>query len=606
MSHTTISNKLLSRTGFEKKLGSCSFKSIQSSNNQFYGSSEAESMWADLTVSMALVNLNYRRYREQCHNFSPPRVSCKLLDFDGLTNVDSIVQLGEIMDEICCKCKNSDFCGSWYNSLSQIENLILGPINDENKEESTFSTGSYSISPAHLQSSPFSINDFENNAPEIFETSPAKTPYSVIRDPCASISCPDGRLCVTNEGSYTCNCPDFYVSQGDSCVPKCESSDFSCPEDQICENTPSGAQCRCPAGQEKDKYGFCVEKCDGDQCSGNPCPGNSKCTNLCKEYKCECYPGYYWFNGQCVPECDGNQCEDGDICGETGKCFDKCAGFVCKCPKGYLLHQNKCISECDMMNDPCKMSSSICGQNAICEKTCSGFKCSCKEGHRKNYLEQCVPLCSAKCEANSCPENSTCIKDCDKVTCECNEGYEIDFNGECAEICAAKCTDESCPANSTCYEDCNDIQCSCDENYEMKNGKCEKICSASCDSTSCPANSTCAEDCNEVKCTCNSGYEMKNSECVQICNASCDAYSCPANSECSEKCTDVSCSCKQGFVKDSLTNECVRECDEKQCDSNPCKEGQICVENCQGYECSCPKGTSLVKGKCCDANQSCL
>ncbi|CBY08675.1 unnamed protein product [Oikopleura dioica] len=553
-------------------------------------------MWADLTASMALVNADYRTYREQCHTFSPPRISCKLLDFDGLTNENSIVRLGEIIDEICCKCKDSDFCENWYNSLLQIETSVLGPINFENKEESSYTLGTNPFNPAHLQSSPFSIPNFESSDP-IFETSPAKTPYNIISDPCASISCPEGRICKTNEGSYSCVCPEFYQSQEDSCVPKCQAQDFSCPEHQICENTPSGAQCVCPKGQEKDKYGFCVEKCDENQCSGNPCPGNSKCTNLCKEYKCECYSGYYWFNGQCVPECDGNQCEDGDICGETGKCYDKCKGYVCKCPKGYLLHQNKCISECDLMNDPCKMSTSICGQNGICEKTCSGFKCSCKEGYRKNYLEQCVPICNAKCEAKSCPENSTCIKDCTKVTCACNEGFEM-TNGECVEICTAECTDNSCPAYATCTEDCNDIKCTCDEGYEMKNGKCDKICTATCDANSCPANSTCSENCNVIQCTCNQGYEMKNGECVQICTASCDAYSCPSNSQCTENCTDVSCSCKDGYVEDPLTKECILECDEKQCEANPCKGGQICVEYCVGYECSCPKdATCKVVGE---------
>ena len=147
----------LVQKGFGKKLGSCSFKSIQSSNNHFYGSSEATSIWAGLTASMAHVNEDFRRYRGECHTFSPPRVSCKLLDFEGLTNDESIVRLGEIMDEICCKCKDSEFCSSWYDDLLQIESLVLGqlPTSYENKEDFSFSSSNIGVpfSHANLQSS---------------------------------------------------------------------------------------------------------------------------------------------------------------------------------------------------------------------------------------------------------------------------------------------------------------------------------------------------------------------------------------------------------------------------------------------------------------------
>ena len=82
----------------------CSYKPIRESNALFAASADgneaATAIWVSLTQSLYEFNCNYEDYTDQCDGFSPVRVSCNTMDWNGSCE-QMIVQAKAIVNAQC-------------------------------------------------------------------------------------------------------------------------------------------------------------------------------------------------------------------------------------------------------------------------------------------------------------------------------------------------------------------------------------------------------------------------------------------------------------------------------------------------------------------------
>ncbi|KAI6201466.1 hypothetical protein M3Y96_00844700 [Aphelenchoides besseyi] len=128
---------------------------------------------------------------------------------------------------------------------------------------------------------------------------------------CLKHDCDPHALCMNNERSYECLCPEGYLDispspftrPGIKCqklVNECRTPlQNDCDRNAFCLDTPLGFFCRCrPNFVDTSELGALRpgRKCQkvGNQCkSGNTtCDVNAKCIDLVEGYRCECPPGY--------------------------------------------------------------------------------------------------------------------------------------------------------------------------------------------------------------------------------------------------------------------------------------------------------------------------
>ncbi|BFZ22776.1 hypothetical protein BsWGS_25813 [Bradybaena similaris] len=376
-------------------------------------------------------------------------------------------------------------------------------------------------------------------------------------DECAhQNACPAGQLCVNEQGSFSCQCPDGYLMDSGVCtdIDECSGPQavLRCSSTEVCVNNRGSFSCDCKSGYARNSS---QSQCqDIDECSRGVANCEQICENVPGLYNCKCHPGYKLTE-------DRRACrKDRDLCGKALNCSHGCSVDVikqvpfCYCPLGYkLINSTTCqdIDECT--ND----TLNLCTFKSDCVNTNGSFICSCKDGFKlANDRRTCV-ACTGGTWGPNCASSCSCGIGADHcnatIGCVCKSGFTGQY----------------------CNDDIN----------ECENGQ-----------LTCQRSEQCVNLPGTAVCVCQDGYHNINGRCEDI--NECDNTT---TNNCSQVCTNIDggflCSCHPGYMYDASANTCV---DVNECDTPMSKCGQICT-NAQGsYRCSCLSGFRLIDGVSCE------
>ncbi|KAK2722751.1 fibrillin-2-like isoform X10 [Artemia franciscana] len=470
---------------------------------------------------------------------------------------------------------------------------------------------------------------------------------------------PDVEECVNENGSYRCETSDAYFDELISRCPigfifdedhgVCEDIDECkeaesvgsnlCGPEKICVNNDGSFTCdvHCNPGFQPDN-----EKSDSckdiDECLRNPCNINERCINTEGSYRCESaqipvqqisQSHYQSLTSLVDPPSTKTKvirCGDGYRLDSTGKCMDinECAeethnctvgyedcvntlgGYSCKplppCPDGFRREftTGRCfdIDECSEGLDDCNTEKTLC-VNSYGGFTCRPFPV-CPPGHR--YIV----------EARTCED----VDECKEGTDNCDRDREMCSNS----IGSFKCTENkaNCPSGhrfNPLTRNCEDIN-ECNESPPVCNAS--EMCKNSPGSyqcipkrsvlTSSPANRRERERCP-------SGFRRRNRLCVDIDECAENTFFCESYEECVNERGGYRCisessslkdakvvtttiepepkrSCPSGYRFSDLSRRCV---DINEClEANPCNsETQTCENKVGSYTCQCKHGLRL-------------
>ncbi|XP_076181652.1 sushi, von Willebrand factor type A, EGF and pentraxin domain-containing protein 1 isoform X2 [Ptiloglossa arizonensis] len=229
--------------------------------------------------------------------------------------------------------------------------------------------------------------------------------YKIEVEVCRTESCLNGGQCVQEEGSFSCDCRDYYVgSKCETFRSPCDSS--PCLHEGSCnlQSLPNGTTyytCTC-------KNGYSGNNCEIhiDECAVNPCRNNGTCLSTESDYSCECKSG---FEGElceiALDHCDPSLCVEGSTCrtvDETWQCF---------CRPGFLgRHCNRL--PCDWL--PCT-GNSYCVNIEEENATRQSYRCKCIDG----YIGKNCSIPVDHCSGLPCRNNGKCLRGTTNYTCTC-------------------------------------------------------------------------------------------------------------------------------------------------------------------------------------------
>jgi len=266
-------------------------------------------------------------------------------------------------------------------------------------------------------------------------------------------TCDVPATCTNTPGSYSCDCPSGYVSDGATgCVDidECATSTDNCHANAACTDTEGSFTCACSTGYTGDG----VSCANIDECvtGTDNCDVNASCADSDGSFSCVCNTGYDGdgTDGNCtnIDEC----ATDADNCHANAACTDSEGAFSCACNTGYAGDETACadIDEC---------ASVDCGSGGSCShevgSTVAGqYTCTCVPPYVGGGLNAvCVPdLCG---DQNGGCGKLDCAMDNGTVACGCpaNAGWNgVTCLSSGAEICGDG-LDNNC--NGTIDEDCS-------------------------------------------------------------------------------------------------------------------------------------------------------
>jgi hypothetical protein len=266
-------------------------------------------------------------------------------------------------------------------------------------------------------------------------------------------TCDVPATCTNTPGSYSCDCPSGYVSDGATgCVDidECATSTDNCHANAACTDTEGSFTCACSTGYTGDG----VSCANIDECvtGTDNCDVNASCADSDGSFSCVCNTGYDGdgTDGNCtnIDEC----ATDADNCHANAACTDSEGAFSCACNTGYAGDGTACadIDEC---------ASVDCGSGGSCShevgSTVAGqYTCTCVPPYVGGGLNAvCVPdLCG---DQNGGCGKLDCAMDNGTVACGCpaNAGWNgVTCLSSGAEICGDG-LDNNC--NGTIDEDCS-------------------------------------------------------------------------------------------------------------------------------------------------------
>ncbi|CAG5102437.1 Oidioi.mRNA.OKI2018_I69.chr1.g300.t1.cds [Oikopleura dioica] len=440
--------------------------------------------------------------------------------------------------------------------------------------------------------------------------------------------------CTNTQGSYFCECDEWYIGTGDICIfhtqLPCElDCDPDCGDNAECivDGSLIGpAECACWPGFEGDPVAGCI---DINECNiTDICDATEICVNIIGSYSCvecpECVDyahcavmpdasmGCYCDEGfapffdpdtleitRCV---DINECEDNTIvtgCTITEYCENTHGEFECRCKTGY---RRNAAGDCEDI-DECQDQTHQCGPNSICDNIpyditlFRGYECSCPPDFIGNGFD-CLPDCEL------CGVNTDCVvlPDRSDKECNCKPGYELDASGECIDI--NECEREpltSCGTNTECYNCDGDYTCDCKDGYQFDTNGFDCIDIHECADVNlhgCAAIADCIELPGSWNCECPAGFEGNGFICHEIC----PVIGCGDNEFCTTMTStsagtifETQCLCNPGFERDA-TGDCIdiNECDDPT--QNICDDAipvEVCINTAGSYACGCPAGYAV-------------
>ncbi|XP_065572222.1 fibrillin-1-like isoform X4 [Artemia franciscana] len=481
---------------------------------------------------------------------------------------------------------------------------------------------------------------------------------------------PDVEECVNENGSYRCETSDAYFDELISRCPigfifdedhgVCEDIDECkeaesvgsnlCGPEKICVNNDGSFTCdvHCNPGFQPDN-----EKSDSckdiDECLRNPCNINERCINTEGSYRCESaqipvqqisQSHYQSLTSLVDPPSTKTKvirCGDGYRLDSTGKCMDinECAeethnctvgyedcvntlgGYSCKplppCPDGFRREftTGRCfdVDECKEGTDNCDRDREMCS-NSIGSFKCTENKANCPSGHRFNPLtrncedinecNESPPVCNASEMCKNSPGSYQCIPKRSVLTSSpanrrererCPSGFRR-RNRLCVDI--DECAENTffCESYEECVNERGGYRC-ISESSSLKDAKVV---------------TTTIEP--EPKRSCPSGYRFSDlsRRCVDI-NECLEANPCNSETQtCENKVGSYTCQCKHGLRLNPTTRACddINECS---INIHNCLPTQRCDNTIGSFTCtritSCGTGYTFnsQSGKCEDDDE---
>ena len=239
---------------------------------------------------------------------------------------------------------------------------------------------------------------------------------------CASLSCPNGSVCIVNAAGdqANCRCPYYnenycdnrgicilsedysvpVVSYKRSCIceppftgERCEQRILSCDPNPCyaggkCFGDEFGVYCVCP----ENRFGTFCERTRDSICSPNPCKNGGECidVSILQSAKCVCPPGYEGARCELkekskTPLVTKDPCQENNPC-VMGICYVKEDKAACRCLPSWIGNH------CDKA-DPCIAYGLSCENGGTCissDDTSIPPRCGCPANFTGSSCE--VPL----------------------------------------------------------------------------------------------------------------------------------------------------------------------------------------------------------------------
>ncbi len=416
-----------------------------------------------------------------------------------------------------------------------------------------------------------------------------------VANPCASVNCGAGSVCVSGRCINTCACdPPCTRSPRDRCiVGQC-----------VCER-------RCPPGSMCGADDGCGGRCVG------PCPTRFE---VCDTMSTTCV---------CTPSCPATApCGSSDGCG--GRCDSGCGlGERCDVPTGRCLCTPHCPPAEMVADYPCGVTiPNLCMGEAAC-----GTGTGCPTGRHCSAEMRCVsddPDDAGSDDAGSMGDGGDGGGGCPGGRTMCEDGcYNLQTNNNRCGAC-----DNRCPADSTCVAGV----CTCPTGLTLCDGRCVNTRG---DQTHCGAcNSPCPDlsACTDGMCRCvpHCETDASNVACgMPVPNACAGGPSCgigrqcPTGSLCNVLTGTCNCVpfCPPGVacgIADGCGGSCRGSCNTGEtcaadpmdptrfgCSAAGCVGGCRCNERCDTtvnrcVPVTCANGTSPCPCSCCAPGFMCV
>ncbi|XP_019376214.1 PREDICTED: matrilin-3, partial [Gavialis gangeticus] len=185
------------------------------------------------------------------------------------------------------------------------------------------------------------------------------------------------QVCVSTDGSYTCDCYEGFTLNPDrkSCsrVDACGLGTHDC--EQLCVNADGSFRCDCYEGYTLNPDRKTCSRVDVCALGTHDC--EQLCVNANGSFRCDCYEGY-------TLNPDKKTCSRPNICAlGTHDCQQIClnidGSYRCDCYDGYTLNSDR--KTCSRV-DVCAQGTHDCQQ--VCVNTDGSYSCDCYEGFTLN------------------------------------------------------------------------------------------------------------------------------------------------------------------------------------------------------------------------------
>jgi len=264
--------------------------------------------------------------------------------------------------------------------------------------------------------------------------------------------CGTGADCLyVGPGQYTCKCQEGYESNGEACLPVCDTgcdNGGSCISPSLCSCAP----------------GFTGSHCqdDVDECLSSPCGTEAVCVNMVGWYYCSCKEGLSSYHNpldgthSCV---DLDECSTGQhTCHLPAKCVNTAGSYECVCTAeepdcpGACLVEGRRVEDESSWLDGC--STCLCTAGRV---TCQQTTCDCTAA----VDATCCPECRLHkpCSHQEIPgllyqSGEVWVHQC--LQCQCVDGETDCWVPECHASSSSSCPALLCGAQTNQTRSCTD------------------------------------------------------------------------------------------------------------------------------------------------------
>jgi Calcium-binding EGF domain/Leucine rich repeat/EGF-like domain/Leucine Rich repeat len=149
---------------------------------------------------------------------------------------------------------------------------------------------------------------------------------------CANLVCDVFATCE-GEKEPRCTCAQGLEGDGQRCadIDECQQAEPACAAHATCRNTFGSYSCDCNQGYVRDGDGCVADAA----CADSPCAPSATCSEVAGALTCECEAGSFGNGFRCTAQ---DACAD-EPCGEGGVCTTVAGqepGYTCACKLGFF------------------------------------------------------------------------------------------------------------------------------------------------------------------------------------------------------------------------------------------------------------------------------